>query len=392
MKKKVLITLVAAMTISLAACGNNTDNLFANTDKPEVTEAPEDTPVPDEPKVNEAPEVTEIPEVTPTEEPAEAKAPTNHELCTAYTQFIEEVAHESFTPDEMVVAAVDVNNDGIRELLYTECSVAASGVYVCYYDNGVVVPVGPFGTYGSIKYEPETGRIVSVNDNGDYMDYELISINDEYETVTEDKFSYYPDENDTDITIYTHNDKEISYEDYVEEFASLQALQLRGVEYNDMYWYAWCDPGYDPLFECIGMMLKDDEYGRNCSLVIPKEEMAKLVGTWDIYSVEIEGDVYYADQDSLEGKVVVNEDMTVDIYEGEDKPRRSGLRMNFVNGVYSDYFENTDWYIRLDGDYDGSDEFYISLTPDDKLFLNFINTEDYEYFISSWRYYTRKTN
>ena len=63
--------------------------------------------------------------------------------------------------------------------------------------------------------------------------------------------------------------------------------------------------------------------------------------------------------------------------------------MFFVNGSHSAYMDNTDWYVWLSGDDMNGDEFYMNVTQDDQLFINYINTENEEYYISTWDYYNR---
>lgn len=49
-------------------------------------------------------------------------------------------------------------------------------------------------------------------------------------------------------------------------------------------------------------------------MIIPMVEKAKLIGTWEMYSSEIEGEISYAKDGGVNGKITVHEDYTVDSY------------------------------------------------------------------------------
>lgn len=182
---------------------------------------------------------------------------------------------------------------------------------------------------------------------------------------------------------------ELTHDEFAREFAPLQAAEARSISYCDMYRYCWCNEEYDPLFERLNTMHESDEYGRRCSLIIPPDEKAKLIGTWTIFSHEFDGDVRFASDGDIEGRVVIDENYRVTLYDSDTEILHRDMDMIFVNEAYSDYMENTDWYVWLSGDNMDGDEFYMNVTPDGQLCTNFINTENDEYYISAWSYYDR---
>ena len=314
--------------------------------------------------------------------------PTEDELVKAYADFLNTLAKDNELSDELVFTVADINSDGVSELLYAESSVNAAGVYVCFYNNGNIVPVGPFGCNGGMKYAPKENRIISIVNNMDYIDYEIDEIDADYKIKTYEKFAISPDSEEEYVYHYSHNEKEVTHDEYAGAFAAVKTMDVRAVDYTDMYMYGWCNTSNDPIDKRIKTMF-GEEVGRKCNMIIPIDEMSKLIGTWNIYSSETEGEICYADEDDIQGKVIIHDDYTVDIYRFDDEIWYKNMRMNFVNGSFSDYAENTDWYVWLDGDDMGNDTFNMNLTPDGKLCLNYINEYDYEYPVANWKIYSK---
>ena len=52
-------------------------------------------------------------------------------------------------------------------------------------------------------------------------------------------------------------------------------------------------------------LLEGDEPSRECHMIIPMDEKAKLIGTREMYSSEIEGDISYAKDGNVSGKITV---------------------------------------------------------------------------------------
>ena len=425
MRKLTCILTTAFLVVMLVACGKdgNTDNSEKNGKDSVVTEAPVTTDVPETtatptvtdsegsgsgtdtqntditPAVNE-PIVTEAPATTPEPTPTEAtlptetptpvitEVPTTQELKAAYTYVLNELAKESEFVEDLVFTTVDVNNDGVRELLYAESSVFAAGVNICFYDNGKIVAVEPFGCYGGVKYAPEEGKIISGYNYDENVHYEITEIADEYYARTVDVFEVNDSSEDGSL-IYIYNGVEKTHDEFINDFKAYNDVKIRSVDYYDMYWYTWCNDEFDPLDERIEMMLTGDEDGRDSHLIIPADEKAKLVGSWNLYSHEIEGEVYYADESDISGKVIIDDNYKVTIYNDDNSVWHEDMDMYFETGSYNAYTDNTDWYVNLSGDNLGGDEFYMNVTQDDQLFINYINTENEEYYISTWDYYNR---
>ncbi len=321
--------------------------------------------------------------------PTQNSVPDTDTLCNTYINYLAQVYAESPCPDDLVFTTADINNDGIRELLYAESNVNAAGVFVCFYDNGSLICVGPFGCYGGFKYIPSDGRIVSAVTNMEFVNYMICSIDNNYNVVIQDEFSIEPD-SENDSSHYLHNGTELSHDDFVTVFAPYQALETRAIDYYDMYWYCWCNDEFDPISDrMMNMLTQENEDGKSCRLIIPEDEMQKLIGTWEIYSHEIEGEVYYADKNEITGKVIIDENYHVTIYSSDREIRYKDLEMFFNTETYSNYLENTDWYVSLYGENLGGDEFYMNVTPDGQLFMNYINTENPDYYISTWDFYNK---
>lgn len=385
MKRIVVTALSFAMVITLAACGN---------DKP--TELTEDT---------EISESTEVKEETKTKEKAETKkqaeevvkvetkdkedtdayvAPTVEELSKVYAEYISKIAGESDTAEDLVFTTADTNNDGVKELLYAESGVNAAGVYVCFYDKGQINAVGPFGCYGGIKYAPKSGEIISVMDNMDYMTYELVAIDDKYEQSVKDKFEIEPN-SEGDGYYFFLDDEEVTEEAYADAFAVLKDMDVRSIDYYDMYWYVWCNSDSDPIEQRLNKMISGEEVGRDCHMFIPMEEKAKLIGTWQMYSSEIEGEISYASDGSVGGKITVHEDYTVDLDYGKHKMK--GMRMDFYNGSFNDYADNQDWYVVIDAYEEDETTVYMNVSDTDQLTVNTIG--EGETLVSLWDIYDR---
>lgn len=294
MKKPAKLILVTLATGMLVACGKEMPTV-------EITDIKVDAADDKNDKIEEIKETdtkTDDTHEQETQNPESAEdikdeTPVSTEkLSKAYADFVESIAEECYTPEELAFATADVNNDGVRELLYAESSVNAAGVYVCFYDNGKIVPVGQFGCYGGIKYVPEEGKIISVMDNMDYIYYDLIEIDENYESNTEQKFAIEPN-SDGDGYVYFVDEEEVTEEEYADAFAKIKNMDVRCIDYCDMYMYEWCD--FDSSVEvCISELLKNDETSRECRMIIPTEEKAKIIGTWELYSSEVEDDISYA--------------------------------------------------------------------------------------------------
>lgn len=317
----------------------------------------------------------------------EKKIPTNDELCEAYEKYLTDITRNNENIGDLCFSCVDVNNDGIRELIYAEGGVAVCGVYVCYWNEDGLVTVGPFGSYGNLKYAYETGQMISVNDNYDYMSFDLIEIDENYEANTVKSLSFEPDYEEEDSYVFYADGESVSYDDFLEEFKTFKKLKTRSVEYNDMYYYIWINDDFDPLHERLLIMLTEDEDGRECNMIVPMEEKEKMVGTWVLYSSEFDGDIYYYDEDSeFKEYIEIDEDYNVTISDGYGNILE--FQMYFVNGYYWGA-DNSDWYVYLVGDIGENDEYYMNVTYDGQLWMNYINVDNSEYLISTWEYFNR---
>ena len=306
------------------------------------------------------------------------------ELSNMYVDCICEIEKTCDTLDELAFATVDVNNDGIKELLYAKSSVNAAGVYVCFYDNGQIIKTGPFGCYGGIKYAPAEGKIISVMDNMDYMKYELINIDENYETDIEQKFEIEP-HSEEDSYVYFLDDEEVTESEYSKAFEKLKSMDAKCLDYDDMFMYNWTTSDPDIIAQHLVKLLEEDEPSRDYHMIIPMEEKKKLVGTWEIYSSELEGEITYAKDKNINGKITVHEDYTVDLDYG--RHRMNGMRIDFYNGSFNDYADNTDWYVVIDAIEEDGTTIYMNVSNDDQLTVNTIS--EGEMLVSLWDIYNR---
>ena len=385
MKRIVVTALSFAMVITLAACGNDKPTeLTEDTEISESTEVKEETKTKEKAETKkQAEEVVKV--ETKDKEDADAYvAPTVEELSKVYAEYISKIAGESDTAEELVFTTADTNNDGVKELLYAESGVNAAGVYVCFYDKGQINAVGPFGCYGGIKYAPKSGEIISVMDNMEYMTYELVAIDDKYEQSVKDKFEIEPN-SEGDGYYFFLDDEEVTEEAYADAFAVLKDMDVRSIDYYDMYWYVWCNSDSDPIEQRLNKMISGEEVGRDCHMFIPMEEKAKLIGTWQMYSSEIEGEISYASDGSVGGKITVHEDYTVDLDYGKHKMK--GMRMDFYNGSFNDYADNQDWYVVIDAYEEDETTVYMNVSDTDQLTVNTIG--EGETLVSLWDVYDR---
>ena len=385
MKRIVVTALSFAMVITLAACGNDKPTeLTEDTEISESTEVKEETKTKEKAETKkQAEEVVKV--ETKDKEDADAYvAPTVEELSKVYAEYISKIAGESDTAEELVFTTADTNNDGVKELLYAESGVNAAGVYVCFYDKGQINAVGPFGCYGGIKYAPKSGEIISVMDNMDYMTYELVAIDDKYEQSVKDKFEIEPN-SEGDGYYFFLDDEEVTEEAYADAFAVLKDMDVRSIDYYDMYWYVWCNSDSEPIEQRLNKMISGEEVGRDCHMFIPMEEKAKLIGTWQMYSSEIEGEISYASDGSVGGKITVHEDYTVDLDYGKHKMK--GMRMDFYNGSFNDYADNQDWYVVIDAYEEDETTVYMNVSDTDQLTVNTIG--EGETLVSLWDIYDR---
>ena len=190
-------------------------------------------------------------------------------ICEAYAEYIEYIAGDCASLEELAFATVDVNNDGVRELLYAESSVNAAGVNVCFYDKGAIINVGPCGCYGSIKYASLEGKLISIMDNMDYMNYELIAIGEKFESTVERKFAIEPNSED-DSFLFFVDDKEVTQNEYADAFSKLQDMEIKSLDYDDMYLYIWCNEETGSVKSRIAKMYLEDEPSRKYDLINPR--------------------------------------------------------------------------------------------------------------------------
>lgn len=393
--KFIIMTLAAGM---LTACGTDKPtevitNVEANTTIEAKTkeEAGESTETNKESSVNQNTETknaddkkTENQESKEASDKSEKEMPSVETLSKAYAEYIERIAIECYTPEELVFTTIDVNDDGIQELLYAESSVNAAGVYVCFYDDGQINPVGPFGSYGGIQYAPSEGRIISVMDNMDYMVYEVYAIDKNYEKDLVQKFAIEPDSEGNGYDFFW-DDEEVSMEEYTEAFAKLQNMDVREIDYDDMYMYTWCSSDSDPIEKHFEKLLTGYAYSKESRMIIPMVEKAKLVGTWEIYSSQIEDSILYARDGEVSGKITVHEDYTVDLDYGYHK--MSGMTMEFYHGSFNSYADNNDWYVVINAKEEDGTIIYMNVSDDDRLTVNTIG--EGEILSSMWDIYTR---
>lgn len=373
----ILLILVAGM---LAACGKEnsiTEKVIITDERSDETNATEATL--DEVTLDES-----ASDETTSVEASSDETTSVEDLCKAYVDYIEEIAKNSDTTDELVFATVDVNNDGTRELLYAESNVNAAGVYVCFYNAGKIVPAGPFGCYGGIKYAPTEGKIISEMDNMDYLTYELATIDENCQTNVEQRYGIEPNSEDDSYHFFL-DDEEVDESVYTDAFKKLQDMDVRRLDYYDMYMYTWCNSPSDPIGQRFEKMLLEDEPSKECHMIIPMVEKAKLIGNWEIYSSEIEGEISYAKDGAVNGKVTVHEDYTVDFDFGRHK--MSGMMMDFYQGSFNDYADNTDWYVVIDASEEDGTTIYMNVSDEDQLTVNTIG--EGETLLSLWDIYNR---
>ena len=378
----ILLILVAGM---LAACGKEnsiTEKVIITDERSDETNATEATL--DESASVETTSVEASSDETSPVETSSDEITSAEDLCKAYVDYIEEIAKNSDTTDELVFATVDVNNDGTRELLYAESNVNAAGIYVCFYNAGKIVPAGPFGCYGGIKFAPTEGKIISEMDNMDYLTYELVTIDENCQTNVEQRYGIEPDSEDDSYHFFL-DDEEVDESVYTDAFKKLQDMDVRRLDYYDMYMYTWCNSPSDPIGQRFEKMLLEDEPSKECHMIIPMVEKAKLIGNWEIYSSEIEGEISYAKDGAVNGKVTVHDDYTVDFDFGRHK--MSGMMMDFYQGSFNDYADNTDWYVVIDASEEDGTTIYMNVSDEDQLTVNTIG--EGETLLSLWDIYNR---
>lgn len=298
MKRIAQIFLMAMIAGMLAGCGKDTiqesgaDVESSVTDEANIkTEESVETEIQDSETQNQnSHDVEDV-----------ALAISVEELSDKYTDCIDNIVKDCDTLEELAFATVDVNNDGIRELLYAESNVNAAGVYVCFYSNGQIITTGPFGCYGGIKYVPAEGKIISIMDNMDYMKYELVGIDEKYETDVEQKFEIEPT-SDGSSYVFFLNDEEVTEREYSNAFSRLKNMDVRCLDYDDMFMYNWTTADPDIIAQHLTKLLEEDEASREYHMIIPMEEKAKLIGTGEMYSSEIEGEISYAKDGDVSGK------------------------------------------------------------------------------------------
>lgn len=391
MKKSAQVTLLLLAVGMLTACGKDkttevvTDDVTTQNETEESAKAEaqksEETysEIQNTENSQEAIQDSESDEELNVEEPISVE-----ELSIKYTDCIDDIVKDCDTLEELAFATVDVNNDGIKELLYTESNVNAAGVYVCFYKDGNIVQTGPFGCNGGIKYAPAAGKIISVSDNYDYMRYELIEIDENSEANTEHKYEIEPDSEGEGYYFFL-DDEEVTKDEYSSAFAKLQNMDVKSLDYYDMFMYDWTTADSEVIASHFVKLLEGDEPSRECHMIIPMDEKAKLIGTWEMYSSEIEGDISYAKDGNVSGKITVHEDYTVNLDYGRHKMR--GMMMDFYHGCFNDYADNTDWYVVIDAIEEDGTTVYMNVSEDDQLTVNTIG--EGETLISLWDIYNR---
>lgn len=390
MKKSAQFILLILLAGMLAACGKEnsiTEKVIITderSDETNVAETTLDEATLDESASDETTSVEASSDETTSVEASSDEIISSEDLCKAYVDYIEEIAKNSDTADELVFATVDVNNDGTRELLYAESNVNAAGVYVCFYNAGKIVPAGPFGCYGGIKYAPTEGKIISEMDNMDYLTYELVTIDENCQTNVEQRYGIEPDSEDDSYHFFL-DDEEVDESVYTDAFKKLQDMDVRRLDYYDMYMYTWCNSPSDPIGQRFEKMLLEDEPSKECHMIIPMVEKAKLIGNWEIYSSEIEGEISYAKDGAVNGKITVHDDYTVDFDFGRHK--MSGMMMDFYQGSFNDYADNTDWYVVIDASEEDGTTIYMNVSDEDQLTVNTIG--EGETLLSLWDIYNR---
>lgn len=396
MKKSAQIFLAMLSVIMLAGCGKDTTSELktdvelsvtdeANTKAEESAETEiQNSENQDIPKQNLKVQDSETQNQEASDAENDALTVSVEELSDKYTDCIVNIEKVCDTLEELAFATVDVNNDGIKEMLYAESSVNAAGVYVCFYNDGQIITTGPFGCYGGIKYAPKEGKIISVMDNMDYMKYELINIDENYETDVEQKYEIEPGSDEGSFVFFL-DDEEVTDLEYSNAFAKLKKMDVRCLDYDDMFMYSWSTADPDIIAQHLAKLLEEDEPSRECHMIIPMVEKAKLIGTWEMYSSEIEGEISYAKDGGVNGKITVHEDYTVDLDFGCHK--MSGMYMDFYNGSFNDYADNTDWYVVIDASEEDGTTIYMNVSEEDQLTVNTIG--EGETLISLWDIYNR---
>ena len=389
MKRSAQIFLLTLAVIMLTACGKDTTSELktdeANTKAEESAETEiQNSENQDIPKQNLKVQDSETQNQEASDAENDALTVSVEELSDKYTDCIVNIEKDCDTLEELAFATVDVNNDGIKEMLYAESSVNAAGVYVCFYNDGQIITTGPFGCYGGIKYAPKEGKIISVMDNMDYMTYELINIDENYETDVEQKYEIEPGSDEGSFVFFL-DDEEVTDLEYSNAFAKLKNMDVRCLDYDDMFMYSWTTADPDIIAQHLAKLLEEDEPSRECHMIIPMVEKAKLIGTWEMYSSEIEGEISYAKDGGVNGKITVHEDYTVDLDFGHHK--MSGMYMDFYNGSFNDYADNTDWYVVIDASEEDGTTIYMNVSEEDQLTVNTIG--EGETLISLWDIYNR---
>lgn len=389
MKRSAQIFLLTLAVIMLTACGKDTTSELktdeANTKAEESAETEiQNSENQDIPKQNLKVQDSETQNQEASDAENDALTVSVEELSDKYTDCIINIEKDCDTLEELAFATVDVNNDGIKEMLYAESSVNAAGVYVCFYNDGQIITTGPFGCYGGIKYAPKEGKIISVMDNMDYMTYELINIDENYETDVEQKYEIEPGSDEGSFVFFL-DDEEVTDLEYSNAFAKLKNMDVRCLDYDDMFMYSWTTADPDIIAQHLAKLLEEDEPSRECHMIIPMVEKAKLIGTWEMYSSEIEGEISYAKDGGVNGKITVHEDYTVDLDFGHHK--MSGMYMDFYNGSFNDYADNTDWYVVIDASEEDGTTIYMNVSEEDQLTVNTIG--EGETLISLWDIYNR---
>lgn len=389
MKRSAQIFLLMLSVIMLAGCGKDTTSELktdeANTKAEESAETEiQNSENQDIPKQNLKVQDSETQNQEASDAENDALTVSVEELSDKYTDCIINIEKDCDTLEELAFATVDVNNDGIKEMLYAESSVNAAGVYVCFYNDGQIITTGPFGCYGGIKYAPKEGKIISVMDNMDYMTYELINIDENYETDVEQKYEIEPGSDEGSFVFFL-DDEEVTDLEYSNAFAKLKNMDVRCLDYDDMFMYSWTTADPDIIAQHLAKLLEEDEPSRECHMIIPMVEKAKLIGTWEMYSSEIEGEISYAKDGGVNGKITVHEDYTVDLDFGRHE--MSGMYMDFYNGSFNDYADNTDWYVVIDASEEDGTTIYMNVSEEDQLTVNTIG--EGETLISLWDIYNR---
>lgn len=226
---------------------------------------------------------------------------TPNQALMAFARYLDEKVKKAYNAGEELTlryGIIYLNSDDTPELWWTENNSHADSVCICMYDGKNVVELGYYGEFGTAKYDPRCGMIVSEYAGMGTAETAIYGL-DELKAIKLSEFiSIDMVIEDNWTTKYSVRGYDCDEQTFLDQLAIWELDTYQKIDYTDGLTVVdeagyVVSTTYTKMYDAFLKSCKEDPYQYG----VPDDILEMLTGEWKIQGIEVDG--YIADAKSI---------------------------------------------------------------------------------------------